>query len=248
MAKKEKVKGQIKEKDEILLECERWWIFAFMMFAGGYYGAYTYSCRGGVFCNAQTANFVLFGMAIGNRQWSTAVYYLIPMAAYLCGTMISEFIPKTIKRLSHIRWDTFFVGIEIVIVLILGFIPDSAPVQISQVIVNFMCSMQYNTFRQTEHIPAATTFCTNHVRQAGIFLVKWLKHRANKSFLKRSMFHFGMIAVFILGVIVSTALCSILGGKAIWCVEIVLIITFIDLLHADLTTEKGMLNRVPSGH
>ncbi|MCD7828437.1 MAG: DUF1275 domain-containing protein [Clostridiales bacterium] len=247
MARKFK-KEKSKEEDQILLECERWWVFAFLMFAGGYYGAYTYSCRGGVFCNAQTANFVLFGLAIGSKDWGKALYYLIPMAAYLGGTMLSEFLPKTVKRLSHVRWDTFFVGIEIVIVLILGFIPDSAPVQISQVTVNFMCAMQYNTFRQAEHIPAATTFCTNHVRQGGSYLVKWLKHRANKNFLKRSMFHFGMIAVFILGVIVSAVLCSIIGGKAIWCVEIVLIGIFTDLLHADLTTEKNLLDQIPSGH
>ena len=33
------------------------------MGVAGFYGAFTYSIRGGVFCNAQTANFVLFAMA-----------------------------------------------------------------------------------------------------------------------------------------------------------------------------------------
>ena len=30
--------------------------------------------------------------------------------------------------------------------------------------------MQYNTFRQAHGIPMATTFCTNHIRQAGVSL------------------------------------------------------------------------------
>lgn len=237
-----------KENDDFLLECERWWIFALMMCIGGFYGGYTYSCRGGVFCNAQTANIVLFGMAIGHGDWSKALYYLIPMSAYLAGTMLSEFLPKTVKRFSHIRWDTCFVGFEMIVVLILGFIPESVPVQIAQVTVNFICSMQYNTFRRAENIPMATTFCTNHVRQIGVYLVKWLKHRDEINFLKRSAFHTGMILVFIIGVTAATVLSRIFGIRAIWFAEILLTFTFADLLHADLTKEKGMLDRVPKGH
>lgn len=242
---KEKAK---RENEQFLLECERWWIFALMMCIGGFYGGYTFSCKGGVFCNAQTANFVLFGMAIGDGNWSKALYYLIPMAAYLGGTMLSEFLPNTVKKHSHIRWDTAFVGFEIVMVIILGFIPEAWPVQICHVIVNFMCSMQYNTFRRAENIPMATTFCTNHVRQIGVFFIKFLKHRDEKSFLRRSLYHSGMIFVFIIGVVFATITSKFFGSKAIWFAEILLIITFIDLLHADLTKEKGLLDRVPKGH
>lgn len=241
----EKIK---KENDDFLLECERWWIFALMMCIGGFYGGYTYSCRGGVFCNAQTANILLFGMSIGNGDFKKALYYLIPMAAYLGGTILSECLPNTVKKHSHVRWDTVFVGFEIVVVLILGFIPEAAPVQIAQVIVNFMCSMQYNTFRRAENIPMATTFCTNHVRQCGVYLVKWFKHKTENNFLKRSLFHAGMIGVFIVGAFFSTLLSRYFGIRSIWFAEILLTFTFADLLHADLTKEKGMLDRVPKGH
>lgn len=236
------------ENDNFLLECERWWIFALMMCIGGFFGGYTYSSRGGVFCNAQTANFVLFGLALGKADISTAIYYLIPMVSYLSGTMISEILPKQVNRHSPVRWDTAFVGFEILMVLIIGFIPESWPVQICHIMVNFMCSMQYNTFRAAEKIPMATTFCTAHVRNVGVYLVKWLKHRDEINFIKRSLFHAGMIGVFILGVVLATVTSSFFGTRSIWFAEILLIITFADLLHADLTKEKGMLDRVPKGH
>jgi uncharacterized membrane protein YoaK (UPF0700 family) len=41
------------------LECEKKTSFFILMFVGGFFGAFTFSVRGGVFCNAQTANFVL---------------------------------------------------------------------------------------------------------------------------------------------------------------------------------------------
>ena len=71
-------------------ESQRWWIFTILMFVGGYFGAFTYTIRGGVFCNAQTANFVLFAMAAGDARWGKALYYLIPMSAYFLGAFLSE--------------------------------------------------------------------------------------------------------------------------------------------------------------
>jgi uncharacterized membrane protein YoaK (UPF0700 family) len=113
----------------------------------------------------------------------------------------------------------------------LGFIPENAPYQISQIAINFICSMQYNTFRQT-----------------GIGLVKWIRHQGDGTYLRRMACHMGMLSVFIVGGVISTILCRIFLGKAIWGAAILLIIIFIDLLHADLKTEKGMLNLIPSGH
>ena len=65
-------------KNRTYLECERQWVFALLIFVGGFYGSYTYLLRGGVFCNAQTANFVLFAIELGNFRWARAAYYLIP--------------------------------------------------------------------------------------------------------------------------------------------------------------------------
>ncbi len=230
-------------KSAILLECERWWIFALMICTGGFYGGYTFSCRGGVFCNAQTANFVLFGMAIGTADWSKAVYYLIPMASYFLGTIISEFIPTKIKNNSFIRWETAVVIFEIIVVLVLGFIPESAPVQICQITVNFMCSIQYNTFRNAENIPTSTTFCTAHVRSMGVYFTKWLQNKTDTDYLKRSLFHAGMICSFILGAIIASFTTKFFGTKSIWFAEFFLIVVFADLLHADRTKEKNMHSR-----
>ena len=117
---------------EEYLTCERRHIFFVLMGVAGFFGAFTYSIRGGIFCNAQTANFVLFAMALGNAQWKHALYFLIPMSAYFLGAVISEALPGSIKKLQFIRWDTLFILIEMIVVVFLGLLPESAPVQISQ--------------------------------------------------------------------------------------------------------------------
>lgn len=236
------------ENKELYLECEKEWIFIILMFVGGFYGAYTYSIRGGVFCNAQTANFVLFAMAMGNCRWLRAVYYFIPMSAYLLGTIVSEAVPKPMKKKFSIRWDTMLILIEIIVIIILGFLPESTPFQISQVAINFICSMQYNTFRQAEGIPMATTFCTNHLRQTGVALVKTVKNHGEKTSLHRMLNHLKMLFAFVFGGILSTVLCKYFLGKAIWAAILPLTVVFIDLLHADLKKEKELLDVKPHGH
>lgn len=235
------------EQQHKYLECERWHIFALLMLVGGFFGGYTYCVRGGIFCNAQTANFVLFGMALGGGDLAQAGYLLIPMAAYFAGTVLSEAVAGTIRRFGIIRWDTLFVIIEMAAVLVMGFIPDSAPYQISQIIISFISSMQYNTFRQAESVPMATTFCTNHVRQAGVAFTKGLRHH-DRSQVKRFLRHFWMLAVFVAGAAAATVLCHAASGRAIWGALLPLAIVLANLLYADLKTEKDERERIPRGH
>ena len=123
---------------------------------------------------------VLLGLAIGQAEWETAAYYLFPISAYMAGAFISELLPNPVKYHLKIRWDTLLIAVEMATVLVLGLVPESAPVQISQVAVNFIASMQYNTFRQAEGTPMATTFATNHIRQVGVGLAKEIQHFRKK--------------------------------------------------------------------
>lgn len=229
------------------LECEKRRVFCLLIMSGGLLGAFTYSIRGNVFCNAQTGNVVLLGMALGNGNWKQAAYLLIPITAYGMGAVVSEILPNPVKKAGMLRWDTLLIGFEVLVTFLLGLLPEHAPHQISQVAINFICSMQYNTFRQAEGVPMATTFCTNHVRQIGIQLVKWIR-KGNAEARKRFLIHVEMLLMFLAGAVIGTVLCRYFLGKAVWGASLLLLIVFIDLLHADLTKEKGMLEMIPSGH
>lgn len=236
------------EQHEVYLECEKRWVFALLMLVGGYFGGFTYSIRGGVFCNAQTANIVLLSLAVGNGNWSKALYYLIPISAYLFGVILSESAAYYIKRLHLIRWDTFFIFLEMIAVVILALLPETAPYQITQVTINFICAMQFNTFRQAEGIPMATTFCTNHIRQIGIAASKLMRHHGGDAYLERMLFHMRMIGLFSLGVLSATLLSHVFFGRALLFALIPLCIVLADFLYADLKVEHGSFETKPRGH
>ena len=231
------------------LECEKRWIFRLLMFAGGIYGGYALTVRGGIFANAQTANLALFAVNLGIGNWQKAAYYLIPMSSYLAGTIISELMPKPVRRIGLMRWDTLLTLVEILVVFALGFIPATAPHQISQIIISFICAMQYNTFRQAEGIPMATIFCSDHLRQLGSSLTKWLRKDRNAAEMgEKAAAHGLMLLSFALGVLIAAILSGVTGIRTIWLALIPLGIVFGDLLRADLTKEKQLLEMTPRGH
>lgn len=229
------------------LVCEQKTVYALLMTSAGMMGAYTYILRGGVFCNAQTANVLVMAMSFGKGDWAAGLYYLIPFSAYLLGAFVSEILPSPVKRLGFLRWDTYLVLFETAALFLLGFVPLTVPHQIVQVAVNFLASMQYNTFRQAEGIPMATTFCTNHIRQVGVGVAKAIRKKDGVA-LRRGLIHLGMVVCFFLGAALLTSLCSALAEKAVWLTLIPMGIVLIKLIAADLGSEHEALDRKPSGH
>jgi uncharacterized membrane protein YoaK (UPF0700 family) len=57
-----------------------------------------------------------------------------------------------------------------------------------------------------------------------------------------------MLFIFVFGGVISTILCRMFLGKAIWFTLIPLTVLLVDLLHADLSTEKDKIENTPRGH
>ena len=234
---------------EFYLTCEKYYIFELLTVAAGMMGLYTYNLRGEVFSNAQTGNIVKMAAAFGRGEFWRGVYYVIPFTAYILGTIISEILPQKVRRANFIRWDTMLVGIEIVVLFLIGLMPFTWPDQIAQVAINFLCAMQFNTFRQAEGVPMATTFLTNHVRQIGISVARIIKHHEQEQEAREKMMrHVKIIIAFFIGGVTVTALSSYLQEHTIWLAIIPLSACFCVMLQSDLVYERAMLDIKPRGH
>ena len=246
----EAIKAEEEPKEKLrsfLLECEKPWVYLMLIAAAGWFGAYTFVLRGGVFCNAQTANVVIFAVSLGTGDWMKALYLLLPISAYFLGALVSELLGRAVKRFHFLRWETVLVGFEILAVLLIGFLPKEAPDQITQVIFNFICSMQFNTFRQVEGTSAATTFVTNHIRELGYNTARVIRHH-EAFYRKKIWLHGRLLLCFILGAVVSAIACRFFGLYSIWGSGVILLVIFIRLCIADRSYEKNELARVPKGH
>ena len=201
-------------------------------------GCYTFTMRGGTFCNAQTANIAMMAIAFGQGRWSDALYYIIPICAYFMGAFLSELLLAQDRHIGKLRWDTCLVILEMLTLFCIGFIPLSAPVQIVQILINFIAAMQYNTFRQSEGVPMATTFCTNHLRQLGIVSAQALR-KTDPDAHRKALIHLRMMFSFLIGGIVLSLGNHFLAGRSIWLALVPLTLILVLLLREDLFPEEN---------
>ena len=132
-------------------------------------------------------------------------------------------------------------------VLFLGLLPETAPYQISQITINLIASMQYNTFRQAQRIPMATTFCTNHLRQTGALASRAIRHHDREA-ARRMVSHFRMLLSFVLGGVAAAVLCRYFLGKALLFTLLPLGYLLAKFLLEDIRAGKDLLARKPAGH
>ena len=69
-----------------------------LMFASGAMDAFTFVGHGGVFANAQTGNVVLAGIAIVSGHWQSAGSKVLPISAFLVGTVVVRLIQRFSPR------------------------------------------------------------------------------------------------------------------------------------------------------
>lgn len=197
---------------------------------GGFLDVYTYILKGHVFANAQTGNIVLMGLKIAQHQYLESLYYLMPILAFFLGIIISEYIKHRLSNVQYVEWQHMILIIEIIILLIIAFIPDNLPYSICNVIIGLVCSLQVNAFKTTNGLPYASTMCTGNLRSAGQKLSAYLFCHDKKA-LNQCFRYLIIIFFFIIGAIVATFLIDIFGQTALLFCCLLLLITLIILVY-----------------
>ena len=193
---------------------------------GGFLDAYTYISRGKVFANAQTGNIVLLGVNFAEGEFKEAAFYLLPILAFFVGIIGAEMIKKRHKYNESIHWRQIVIIIEIITLLIVGFIPSGRFDMLSNILISFVCSLQVESFRKVNGNAYATTMCTGNLRSATEHLYNY-KQTKDKRILKNSLQYYGIILFFIVGALIGSILTHIYFVKAVLFALIGLIAVFI---------------------
>ncbi len=200
---------------------------AVLAVVGGFLDAYTYICRGAVFANAQTGNIVLMGIRLADRDFSGAVYYIIPIIAFVAGVLISEIIRNLFRKSRLIHWRQIILAFETAVLILVAFIPaDDFNNLISNTLISFVCSLQVQSFRTVNGNAIATTMCTGNLRSAAEMFFRYTATK-RKTYLNRSFQYSGIIIFFIMGAAIGTVFTKVFEVKAVLFACIGLIIIFI---------------------
>lgn len=211
------LKAQFQTSETFLLS-------AVLALSGGFQDAYTYNVRDEVFSNAQTGNIVLMSQHLMEGDWTTALHYLFPLFAFALGVFVAEKIGHRYKMYTKLHWRQIVVAIELVLLLVVGFIPTQYNI-IATALVSFACSMQVQTFRKVHGYGYASTMCIGNLRSGTESLSIYLRDKKPEA-LRKSLHYYGIICVFAIGA-GAGGICSLhIGLRAIWVSSLLLCIAF----------------------
>ena len=220
---------------------------AFLALSGGFQDAYTYNTRNEVFSNAQTGNVVLMSQNFMTGKWEAGLKDLFPLFAFALGVLIAEQIQHKYKYAKRLHWRQGILGAEIIILFIVGFIPQRGNI-IATVLVSFACAMQVQTFRKVNGYAFASTMCIGNMRSGMDSLCSWVLNR-NPAALKKSLYYWGIILLFALGAGLGSLTLDLCGAKAIWLSCLLLAVSFcLMFLKEDVEEIKEDLEALEAKH
>lgn len=196
---------------------------ALLALAGGFFDAYTFLCRGGVFANAQTGNIVLFGLRLAEREWMAALSYLLPVAAFVLGVVAAEYIRRKSRAGAGSdgwHWRQSVVLMEAVVLAAVAFWPQRWNAA-ANIAISFVCALQVEAFRKVRGSAFASTMCTGNLRSGTEQLVIW-RQTGSRTAARRARHYYGIILFFALGAAAG-------GISTVWLSERALLLTLLPL-------------------
>ncbi len=188
---------------------------ALLALAGGFLDAYTYLLHGGVFANAQTGNIVLLGVYAAQGKFGQAIHYLLPIAAFAVGVVLTEVVKLKYRNLEAIHWRQLMLLGEVLLLFGCGFVPAGQWDTVVNVTVSFVCSLQVSTFRKIRGCACATTMCTGNLRSGTELLCRWLMKGENES-AEKALCYFVLIMFFVLGAALGVWCIGWMQARALW--------------------------------
>lgn len=171
-------------------------IAAILFFIGGYQNTYTYLNCGKIFANLQTGNMVLMSINFAEGNYMTALRYIVPLSCFVLGCIVGTIVNIKLKDHFKMHWRSPLLLIEMLCVLIVGFIPDEYDL-VSAGIITFNSALSLQAFRTVENRPLPTTMMIGNMRKCVDHLTRYLiLHK--KEDLKEFWIVFTLLLIFLL--------------------------------------------------
>ena len=197
-------------------------VAVFIVLSGGFQDAYTYTCRGSVFANAQTGNIVLLASSAMHGSLSGVFKYIVPILAFMLGTAVSERIHTHFHDSQKIHWRQLVLLYEMLLLFLVGFIPQTWNA-LANALVSFVCAMQVQSFHTVYGQVYASTMCIGNLRSGVEALCHYCETR-DVTHLHRCITYFSVILLFAIGAGTGVLLTEHFGNSSIWVCCVLLLI------------------------
>lgn len=214
---------QLLKQDKL---AESFSIAMLLALVGGYLDIYSYLARGKVFANTQTGNLVLLGYNIAQGNLEKVLYYILPISSFVGGIWLAKIIEYKMKEGKYFDWLHFLLGIEIVVLFIVMFIPEGKLNVIANIMVSFVCALQVQGFRKVNGNSYSTVMFTGNLKNVAERFSHYSITKESDA-LENGMIYLGITLMFVIGGWLGALITMEYEAKAVGLVNIVLGLVFI---------------------
>lgn len=197
---------------------------AFLAASSGSIDAYTYLLHGGVFACLQTGNFIALGIRIGEGKLAEVPHFLLPLAAFVCGTVITRWGQSKLNEQPE-RRKKLLLGMEILILVLVGLGSSFLPNILFNSFLSIAAAIQLQEFQRMKGKPFTSLMMTGNLRNISVaFYEAFVEKKAAKreDFLDT----FVILASFITGAALSGFFANSLADYTIYLSAALLIVPF----------------------
>jgi uncharacterized membrane protein YoaK (UPF0700 family) len=172
---------------------------AALALAGGYLDGFTFVGHGRIFANAMTGNIVYLGMEVLSSPKHPNFRHLPPLFMFMFGIWAARalHLPRFRRIVRNPHFAVLLV--EVTILLILAFLPNSTSNFWITAPITFAASMQVLTFRTVGPHTYISTFTTGNLSTLSTGLFDWMFTREKEAARSKSRI-FGIICgMFLVG-------------------------------------------------
>jgi uncharacterized membrane protein YoaK (UPF0700 family) len=186
---------------------------------GGLLDAVVYLNHGHVFANAMTGNVIFFGIAILGRDWNEIIPHLVPLIGFFAGVATS----KHLRTRLGMRSVLFGLGLEIVAIFVLGWLPASFPEMAFTGIIAYVAAFQVASFRRVDRFAYNSTFLTGNLRDVAEGLYDGLAPYSTPEIRERGLSQARALTFiclcFLAGAVLGAGAAPRFGNHSLWLAE-----------------------------
>ena len=187
-----------------------------LILAAGMLDAYTYVAHGGVFANAMTGNLVIMTVRLAQGQWMKALPYLAPIAAYIAGVALAHAVKqKPLRDLIHYP-ARFSLGLEVVFLVVVAFLPKSVPDMAVVVGIAFVAAVQGTSFTRIGKFAFTSVTTSANLRHFTESAMAALVFGEGKHAHREMRYFAAICSCFFVGAVLGAQATYRLGDIAVW--------------------------------
>ncbi len=181
-----------------------------MALVGGFISAYTL-LNHNLLGSAQTLNMITLSMNIVGQDYHNVLVRILSLLIYMSGLSCTVILPKYTK----VNMKLFSILIDMVAVIILGFLKESMNDFVALYPIFFAMPVQWDSFKGAEGHVSSSIFLTSNTKQLTTSLIKYLCDK-DKTHLHVTKFYGEVLFSFNIGVAISYLSCRVYGLRSSW--------------------------------